>query len=144
MAVEPYVIWFILGVSLSVIEIFTAGFFIIWFGIAAFVTAFATYFYHNLIFELAIFTLASITLLTLTKPLYGKMNEGPKTASNVEALIGKTGIITTDIDNTQGVGLVKVEGETWSARSLHGDPIQVNTRVRVEKVEGAKLIVSKQ
>lgn len=141
MVSEPHVLWFVLGVALSIMEIFTAGFFIIWFGIAAFITAVVAYFFHNVVLELAMFTFSSMVLLVLTKPFYAKINNGPKVASNVDALKGKTGLVVADINNTEGQGLVKVNGETWSARAIDGEKIAANSKVRIEQVEGAKLMV---
>lgn len=138
---EAYVLWFILGLVLSIMEIFTAGFFIIWFGVAALITAVLAYFYHSPLVELITFITSAIVLLFLTKPFVNKVNNTSSTASNVDALIGMRGIVVTEIDNIQGKGLVKVNGETWSSRSEEGSNIKAQTEVIVYKVEGAKLLV---
>ena len=45
--------------------------------------------------------------------------------------------------NLAGTGAVYVDGKTWSARSLSGESVPAGTLVRVETVEGVKLIVTK-
>ena len=56
----------------------------------------------------------------------------------------KTAIVTARIDNTEGVGLVNLGGQVWSARSETGDPIEEGASVRVRRIEGVKLIVTKE
>ena len=46
------------------------------------------------------------------------------------------------IDNTAGTGAVYVDGKTWTARSLGGEPIPAGTLVRAQAVEGVKLMVT--
>jgi membrane protein implicated in regulation of membrane protease activity len=60
--------------------------------------------------------------------------------TNIFTLQGKHGLIIKEI-RADEVGLVKVGGETWSARSVHNQPIKIGTKVTVVQVRGAHLIV---
>jgi membrane protein implicated in regulation of membrane protease activity len=51
------------------------------------------------------------------------------------------GIVTQQIDNTAGTGLVKVQGSVWTARSYDGEVIPEGTDVLVKTIEGVKLLV---
>jgi membrane protein implicated in regulation of membrane protease activity len=62
-------------------------------------------------------------------------------ATNVEALIGATAVALSAVTQTQG--LVKLNGETWSARSNAGE-IHDGTRVEVVAIEGATAIVKQK
>jgi membrane protein implicated in regulation of membrane protease activity len=62
-------------------------------------------------------------------------------ATNVEALIGATAVALSAV--TQLQGLVKLNGETWSARSNTGQ-IQDGTEVEVVAIEGATAIVKQR
>lgn len=62
-------------------------------------------------------------------------------ATNVEALIGATAITLSAI--TQLQGLVKLNGETWSARSTIGE-IQEGVQVEVVAIEGATAVVKQK
>ena len=55
--------------------------------------------------------------------------------------IGKTGIVTAQIDNTEGVGQVTVLGSVWTARSLDGSILPEGENVVIKAIEGVKLIV---
>ena len=46
------------------------------------------------------------------------------------------------IDNLRQTGAVKVSGVEWSARSVDGRQIAADTAVRIDKIEGAKVLVS--
>ena len=56
--------------------------------------------------------------------------------------IGMEAIVQERIDNLAGAGTVRVDGKIWSARSAGGEYIPSGATVRVERIEGVKLIVS--
>ena len=62
--------------------------------------------------------------------------------TNVDALIGKTGIVTKKINTINQVGQVKIEGETWSALGENEMDIEKGVQIIVKKVKGVRLIVS--
>lgn len=62
-------------------------------------------------------------------------------ATNVEALIGATALALSAV--TQGQGLIRLNGETWSARSFKGE-IEDGARVEVVTIEGATAIVKQK
>lgn len=63
-------------------------------------------------------------------------------ASNVDAVVGKSGVVTQKIAATEA-GLVKVGAEIWRAElsSADGSAREVGATVRVESVEGVTLKV---
>ena len=64
--------------------------------------------------------------------------------TNVDALIGKLGVVSEGIDPATGRGRVVVEGEDWRGASLMDTAIEPGTRVMVVRVEGATLYVDKE
>jgi len=46
------------------------------------------------------------------------------------------------IDNLEGLGTVKLNGNIWSARTVDGSPAPGGTVVEVRAVEGVKLMVA--
>lgn len=50
-----------------------------------------------------------------------------------------SGIVTADINSLESTGLVKVNGEVWSAKA--DENISKGTKVEVLKIDGVKLIV---
>ncbi len=57
-------------------------------------------------------------------------------------LVGKTGIVTEEVDADAGTGLVTITGEGWAARPVYVDDVYaVGTIVTVLAVEGVKVVV---
>ena len=57
-------------------------------------------------------------------------------------MVGKSGLVIKTITK-DNIGLVKVEGEIWSATSIDNDSIEEGTDITVEYIDGVKLIVKK-
>ena len=119
--------WLIVAGICFVIESFTIGFLVFWFGIGALAALVASLFISNIWIQSLIFIIVSSLLLIFTKPLVKKFV--------------KEGIVVESIDTINGVGKVKVNGELWSATSLEN--IEKGTKVKVLKVNGVKLEVEK-
>ena len=67
----------------------------------------------------------------------------PQIRTGTDALIGKHAVVLERIENYEGVGCVKIDGEVWTARSLHDDEvIERGTRVEVVDIKGATALVS--
>ena len=64
--------------------------------------------------------------------------------TNVDALVGKVGIVSERIDPATGKGRVLVEGENWRGASLMDTPLESGTRIMVVRVDGATLYVDKE
>jgi len=88
------------------------------------------------------FAVAVITLLLL-RPLAKKHFTPKLTKTNVDSVIGSSGLVTADIDNINATGKVKLGAMEWTARSTDGQPIEKGTLIRVDRIEGVKVYVSK-
>jgi membrane protein implicated in regulation of membrane protease activity len=80
----------------------------------------------------------TVSLLALRPRLVAGLNSRG-VPSRTEPLIGKDGIVTSDIDPTAGGGRVNVGGEDWAARST--ERIPAGTKVRVAGADGIVLEV---
>lgn len=135
-------LWLVIAGIAFVIESFTVGFFVFWFGIGALITLVVSLFFDNFILQVAVFIVSSSLLLVLTKPLVKKFVKDIKTQpTNVYGLVGKEGIVLEDINSINGTGQIKVKGELWSATS--DTNIEKNAKVRVLSVNGVRLNVEK-
>lgn len=136
--------WFALMVVFAIIEAATPQLVSIWFAGGALCALIVSLFGVDLWVGIAVFVAVSALLLILTRPLI-KKRWGPKIVrTNADAAIGKDAIVTSRIDNTEGVGLVNLGGQIWSARSENGAPVEEGETVLVKRIEGVKLIVSKE
>ncbi len=136
-------IWLIIAGICLVIEVITVGFLFFWFSIGALIAMISSIFIHNIIIQTTIFIISSTILIFATKPFVTKfINKQTSIKTNVFSSIGKSGIVTQDIDSASRSGLIKVDGEVWSAIGLNDMNIPKGTEIKIEKIEGVKAIVS--
>lgn len=134
--------WLILLAFLIFVEILTLGLTTIWFAGGALVAFIVSLFYDNLLLEIVLFLVISLTLLFFTRPIVKKFFNSTRVKTNYAAVIGKEALVTATIDNINGTGLAVVDGQEWTARSVNGDVIEKGTKVIVESISGVKLMVS--
>lgn len=64
--------------------------------------------------------------------------------TNADRCIGGEAVVLERIDNISETGSVKIDGKVWTARSSSGDIVESGEIVRVDKIDGVKLLVSKK
>ena len=135
-------IWLILAGVFLIIEIMTVGFLIFWLSIGSLFAMITSLFTDNIVIQTTVFVISSIGLIFLTKPLVKKLNKTDDTiATNAYSVIGKKAIVTQDIDPTLGYGQIKVNGETWSAKTISDNIIPKDSEVIIKNIEGVKAVV---
>jgi len=122
-------------------EAATAGLTSIWFALGAAAALVAALFHGPLWLQLVWFFAVSVAAMLATRPLAKKYVNSHKVATNADRLLGRTGIVTEDIDNIAGTGVVKIDGQVWSARSLTGSVIPTGRLVKARSIQGVKLQV---
>ena len=140
-----WILWLVLCGVFLIAEIFTVSFLLFWPGIGAFFAFITSLFIDSFVVQLAVFVISTILMIIFTKPLIKKIFKNKdNTKMNYNSLIGKTGIVVKDINNIEGKGQVKVNGELWSAFSSDSrEIIKENSPVVIEGLEGVKLKVKK-
>lgn len=136
-----WVIWVLLAMAFGAVELATVSFFSSLFALGALVAAASTLFVASWTSQAVIFILVSVGFVLLLRPIMLKSLNKERALTNVNRLIGLPGSVIVAIDNTQGFGQVKVEGEVWTARSLTGEPIPIDTRVEIVRIEGVRAVV---
>lgn len=137
------IMWIVIAVIAAIIEGCTPQLVSIWFAIAAFVTAIASVFIGNVLLQLPIFVIVSTVCIAATRPLARKLKKSTgDIPTNCDRYLGKIAIVIVDINNTEAVGQVKVEGSVWSARSSTGESLPVGTKVIVNNIEGVRMVVT--
>ena len=136
-----WLLWFLLAIIFAIIEIMSAGFFIIWFGIGALGAMVVALLTKSLTIQFFVFIVVSIALLFMTRRFTSKVTNRNITRTNVDSVIGKIGMVTEDIPALENPGIVKVGGEMWSAISSDSRPIQKGHQVEVLQVKGVRLVV---
>ena len=102
---------------------------------------------------LSIFAQVAVAAFIVAVPLLGFYFAGKantdtrirKGKANIRALIGKRCLVVEDISNIQNKGLVKYNGNLWSAKTVNpNDYIEKDTIVVINYVEGVKLVCSRE
>lgn len=135
-------IWLVAAGVFFIVEIINLSFLVFWFSIGALVAMVASFFIENVIIQATIFLVVSTILLFATKPFVNKII--PKETfikTNSFSLEGKVAKVVADIEPLENKGQIKINGETWSAKSIDDRFIAKDTEVVIEKIEGVKVIV---
>lgn len=133
-------VWLGLIVVLVGIEAATVSLTTIWFAGGALMALILALFKLPLLVQIAAFLVVSIIMIIFTRPVAVKYLKVGAQKTNVDALIGATGLVTVDISEYKP-GQVKVKGQVWTAVSKSGESIPADTEVAVLAIEGVKLIV---
>lgn len=135
-------VWVMLAVILSIAEIFTAGFFLLPFGIGAAVAALLEFVWPGSIgWQWAAFVGLSSLLLIVLRRFSDRVTHEPPERVAGDRLLGRVGVVLSPLGPRGESGMVRVEREEWRADQRGEEPIAVGARVRVLAVEGTRLIV---
>ncbi len=135
-------IWLGLLLLFLTVEASTVALVSLWFAAGALAALLAVAFGGNIIVQCALFFVVSVVLLALARPILRRYVTPKITKTNVESVVGTVGLVTEAIDNLAPAGQVKLGGMVWTARSVSGEVIPVGVQIRVERIEGVKVLVS--
>jgi membrane protein implicated in regulation of membrane protease activity len=145
---EDWLIWFVGAIALIVAEMFTPGFWLLCLGVGAVAAGVAALF-PGLGPAIQGITFAAASLLSMValRPRlmhYFQLGPGTDLRTGVDALLGKTAIVTERIEPRTGTGRVKVDGEDWRGASADATVIEPGTPVTIIQVDGTTLMVEKE
>jgi hypothetical protein len=135
-------IWIAIGIICIIIEIFTAGFYSFSIGLGCLVTGLFAKLFPGFPAQIIIFSITSITSFLLMKRFAKVLLRRDNPQSNIFALVGKTGTVTSTIfPNSKGH--VRIDSEEWSAVAVdENQTIEKGSVVTIEQTEGNKVIVN--
>lgn len=139
---EMYIIWAVLIVAFAIFEGVTPQLVSIWFMFGSIAGLIAALCNVEIIWQILIFIAVSVVALIITRPLVKKYLNTRVEKTNLDRCVGLDAIVIENIDNLNACGQVKVDGKVWTARSSDQSVIEKDTIVKVEKIDGVKLIVS--
>ena len=139
----PIWMWLAASGALLVIEILTVDLLFASLAFSALLAAGANALGFGVVIQGVVFGVGAIGSLMFLRPIALRhLKKKPADhATNIEALIGAPAITLSAI--TEHDGLVKLSGETWSARSNTGE-IEVGSQVEVVAIEGATAVVKRK
>ena len=134
-----WLFWLIAAGMFFIGEMVTVGFLVLWLGVGCLLAMLVSFITDSIVIQTVVFTISSISLIFLTKPLVSKYISKEVIPTNTYSLIGKKGIVIKEIGID--VGQVKVSGEIWTAISDNDTKIEQGTEVEILKIDGVKLVV---
>lgn len=137
------ILWLVAIIAFGILESLTAQFISIWFAGGAFVSLIAHLLGASQTVQWIIFAIASAVLLVLTRPFVKRLAKTDISVTGTDLLIGKRAVMTKATDVRGELGEAKADGKVWTVNSVDGEPIDVDTVVTIEKIQGVKLIVRK-
>ncbi len=138
---EDWTWWMVAAGALAVGEVVTAGFFLGPIAIAALLAAVPALAGAGLAIQLLVFIVASVASVVFLRPIAMRHLQTPaRLRSGTAALVGQPAVVLERVDGRGG--LVKLAGETWSARAYDEDSVhEAGARVEVLQIEGATALV---
>ncbi|MFE9429259.1 NfeD family protein [Kitasatospora sp. NPDC006697] len=95
----------------------------------------------DLVWQFLTFLVVSVAMLVVVRPLaYRRLRRGPQVRMGIEALVGARAVVQERVDGQDG--RIKLNGEIWSARTLHPDRVyEPGQQVDVIEIQGATALV---
>ena len=135
-------VWLGLMILFLIAEGATVSLVSLWFAAGAVVAMFAALLGAGVWLQTGLFLAVSGALLLMLRPIVRRYLVPKITATNVDSLVGATGLVTVAIDNVTASGQVKLGAMEWTARSTTGGNIPQGTLIRVDRIEGVKVYVT--
>ena len=137
------IMWLLIAIAAIVVELLTVGFVSLWFALGAGGAIIAMVLGAPIWLQFVVFVLVSILGIIAFRGFWKKKIKENITATNFDRNIGKVVLVTEKIDNLEGTGEVKVNGQRWTAISESDDIIiPIGTHVVIKAIEGSKLLVN--
>lgn len=133
--------WIVAAVCFGIAEAATVQLISIWFCIAAVLASVTAAVSGSLWVSVIVFVLASAVIVALVRPIVKSKVMVKPQPTNADRIIGREALVTTPIDSSKNEGQIKIDGQVWSAKC--DEIIPEGETVRVEKIEGVKVVVKK-
>jgi membrane protein implicated in regulation of membrane protease activity len=136
------IFWLAAMVVFIAAEAMTVSLVSIWFAAGALGAIVVALLGGGLILQVTVFLALAVALLLSLRSIVRKHFTPHVTKTNIDSIIGATGIVVTPVNNIAALGQVQINGMEWSARSSDNSHIPAGAMVRVDRVEGVKVFVS--
>ena len=136
------IFWLAAMVVFIAAEAMTVSLVSIWFAAGALGAILVAMLGGGLVLQVTVFLALAVALLLSLRSIVRKHFTPHVTRTNIDSVIGTTGIVVTPVNNIAALGQVQIGGVEWSARSTSGSHIPAGALVRVDRIEGVKVFVS--
>ena len=142
---EIYQYWLVAAIVLVIVEICTAGFGSICFAVGAGFSALVAGLGGSFVWQIVVFAAVSLLTFIFLRPIAIRWldSKSKDVKTNVDALIGRKGIVSERIDASQHTGRVAIDGDDWKAVSLDNAVIDKGASVEIVNRDSLILTVKK-
>jgi membrane protein implicated in regulation of membrane protease activity len=141
MEFEIWWIWIAIAALFIVGEIFTQGFFLLWFGIGAAVAGVLAILGLGVGWQLGAFVVVSGVLFAVSRQFAEKISKKQPPGIGADRFIGLEGIVLEEINNVKNTGRVRVQKDEWRADSETEEIIPEGERISVTRLDGTHMVV---
>ncbi|MFC1726809.1 NfeD family protein [candidate division KSB1 bacterium] len=134
-------VWMGLAALFLIAEIFTAGFFLLWFSFGAAAAGILALLDVGVAGQLAVFIIGSGILFVFGRRFAERVTVKQPPGIGADRFVDVEGIVLVKIDNAANTGSVRVGQDEWRAKSQTGEVIPEGAHVKVVKVDGTRAIV---
>jgi len=134
-------LWMGLAAIFAVGEIFTEGFFLLWFAVGAAIAGVLAILGVGAVWQWAAFVVISGVLLAVSRRFAERFTSKQPPGIGADRFIGKRGLVLEEVDDVKNTGRARIDKEEWRADSDTGETIPVGARVEVVRLEGTHLVV---
>ena len=133
---QAWIWWAVAGTGLAALELLTLDLTLLMLAGAAGVGTAIAWVGGPVWLQFAGAAATAVALLGVVRPVALRhRNQSPEIRTGTAALIGSTAVTLERVDSSHG--LVKLNGETWSARSYDDSVIDADQPVQVIEIDGA-------
>ncbi len=136
------IFWLVAMVIFMAAEAMTVTLVSIWFAVGSLGAILVALLGGGLVLQVTVFLALAVALLLSLRGIVRKHFTPRITKTNIDSILGATGIVVTPVNNIAALGQVQINGMEWSARSSDNSHIAAGMLVKVDKIEGVKVFVS--
>ena len=141
MTLGVWLIWMAVAAVFVIGEIFTLGFFLLWFGIGAAVAGILAIFGLGGSWQWGAFAVVSGVLFVLSRRFAERFSKKQPPGIGADRFIDKKGVVLEEVDNIKNSGRIRIGKEEWRAESDTAEAIAVGKMVEVIRVVGTHVVV---
>jgi len=140
---EAWHIWVIVALVFAILEIFTPSFIALTISVGCLLAALGEGFSASFTLQLVLFSIGTALAFFTVRPFMLRFahRNGHSVKTNVDALVGKTGRVTEQVNDALNSGRALVDGDDWRVVTDDLSVLEPGERIEVVKVDGTMLIV---
>jgi len=139
--------WIIAALLLFIAEMFVPGFWLACVAIGSLAAGLVALLPIGMPLQVVTFAVTTLASFVGVRPFlvrHFQLGHGTGVRTNVDALLGKTGLVSERIDPATRKGRVIVDGEDWRGATMDNTALEPGTRITVIQVDGTILLVEKE